>query len=307
MVSEGTTAEVSELVLALLRGAAPERADELAALWRQFALNFDTIQDKPGFDIKGGAFGSVIFTPRTLHQIWLLGFAAWRAFEAYGGILQILPALGLPYDAAMIADLPGQLEAELRFQAAIHDARALNQVHQSEDFEWPAAVPLPSQQSFTSAAEEVTRDVTSIAGAFIFLHEVKHIVLTQSGTDPHEEELACDQFAREFLLENITAYASTSGKPSDRILALRAMAVSVGLFVVLEITPVSSWRESESHPPLRKRWTAFLEPVPLPIDHWFWSFTTSLILAKLRHEHRGPEQLDAADARGLCFEFINLL
>lgn len=107
-MEEAGVPEVSELVLALLRGAIPERSEELAALWRH-ALNFDVIQDKPGFEIKGGGFGSVVFTPRTLHQIWLLGFAAWRAFEAYGGILQALPALGLPYDAGMSGFIPDPL------------------------------------------------------------------------------------------------------------------------------------------------------------------------------------------------------
>ena len=88
---------------------------ELKALWHQYSPQFVLTSDKSGFTMEAGAFSSVIFTHKTLLQIWLLGFASWRAFEAYGGILDFLNKRREPFEPVVIARLPGQASADAAF------------------------------------------------------------------------------------------------------------------------------------------------------------------------------------------------
>lgn len=77
--------DVSKVVDALICGAAPERAADLATLWGT-GENRVRLIDAPGFSIRAG-YGVIQATEITLRQIWLLSFGAWRAIEAYSGII----------------------------------------------------------------------------------------------------------------------------------------------------------------------------------------------------------------------------
>jgi hypothetical protein len=75
--------DVTTLVHEMIVESAPERRPELEDLWRQYSPTFMRASDKPGYQMEGGAFRLILFTGRTTAQIWILGFATWRAFEAY--------------------------------------------------------------------------------------------------------------------------------------------------------------------------------------------------------------------------------
>jgi len=78
-----TEQELTEAVHQLILESAPERRDELENLWNKYSPTFARASDEAGFKMEGGPWGLILFTPRTTGQIWILGFAAWRAFEAY--------------------------------------------------------------------------------------------------------------------------------------------------------------------------------------------------------------------------------
>src|ERR1700690_4015800 len=102
MDAETLTKAIRDLILE----AAPERTMELEKLWDEHAPQFDHASDKPGFQVEGGPFGLIPFTPRTMGQVWMLGVASWRAFEAYCPYLllcnEIVPAA--------MSNAPGQAE-----------------------------------------------------------------------------------------------------------------------------------------------------------------------------------------------------
>jgi len=301
-VSDIETEEI-ERVRCLLIGSAPEREQELLDLWNKYQVNVAAVDDKPGFEMGGGAFQSVLFTPRTLRQVWLLGFAGWRACEAYAGVLWVMASFGLPYNPTELTKVQGQTAAELEFERALTQARGLREAYTESAFSWPRDIPTPDQL-LDSATDEVTRDITCLALAFVFLHELHHVMLAQKNLLAHEEEAACDEFASRFLLDRADEYARTNGKAVEKVRVLRAMGICLGLFVVTEVTARNARSGSQSHPDVADRWLAFLGQVDVPSEHWFWAFTGSLLIAALRVEGKDRAHAAVGSCRGLCLEIV---
>jgi hypothetical protein len=91
-----------------IAAAVPERRADLSTLRHRYCPQFVLSPDRFGFVIEAGAFGAVVYTNKTLLQIWLLGFAAWRAVEAYSDIIRTCAAKGLLFDPPSVAALSGQ-------------------------------------------------------------------------------------------------------------------------------------------------------------------------------------------------------
>src|SRR6516165_1906997 len=89
----------------LISAAAPERLCELASLWEKYSPQFILRSDQPHFTLEV-AFGTVTFTNNSLLQIWLLGFGAWRAVEAYADIIRCCAATGMELDFRSASALP---------------------------------------------------------------------------------------------------------------------------------------------------------------------------------------------------------
>jgi len=83
-------------------------------------------------------FGVIQTTEITFRQIWRLSFAAWRAIEAYSGIIWCLTQAGLPFNWDKVAVLHGQAAADGAFDAALSKASELREGGNLDSFEWPA-------------------------------------------------------------------------------------------------------------------------------------------------------------------------
>ena len=102
----------------------------------------------------------------------------------------------------------------------------------------------------------------------LHLHEVKHLAFAQDEDRPESpiaEEMACDRFAKDFLLSDVPAFARRIEKPTDEVLAKRLAGIAIAVFVMLEITPPDLWSGSGTHPPIAERLTGcgktrFIEP-----------------------------------------------
>jgi hypothetical protein len=136
--------DVSKVLDFLIRGAAPERAAELATLWGTGEKRARLI-DAPGFDI-GAAFGVIQTTEITLRQIWLLSFGAWRAIEAYSGVIALLTTAHVPFNPDEVAASHGQAAADAAFDAVLTKARELRDAIDLDSFSWPPNIPVPFGQ-----------------------------------------------------------------------------------------------------------------------------------------------------------------
>jgi hypothetical protein len=236
--------------------SAPEKKDDLEVIWSEYAPVFHLSPDKPGFSVEGGPYGLVLFTHRTMLQIWLLGFAAWKALYSYSALLAILECTSQPFELASIKSLAGQAEADLEFEDLINIIRHLKEIENMEDFEWPSSIPSPDKFERRGGEDSAIFDLICMSTAYIFLHEVQHIKFmkdTNSPKDPLDEELECDKFARNMLLDNVRAYCQNSGYRLQKVQSKRAIAIALASFVILEITPEKLWGGSRSHPAISLR------------------------------------------------------
>lgn len=172
--------DVSKIVDLLLRGAAPERAGDLAALWGTGADRVH-LTDSGGFDI-GAIFGVIGTTEITLREIWLLSFAAWRAIQAYSGIIWYLGQRERAFIRDEVAAAHGQAEADTDFDTVLAKARELREGGDLDSFAWPKDIPAPAiDNKFDDPQDEAAFNLAWIAGAYIFLHELQHILFQRAG------------------------------------------------------------------------------------------------------------------------------
>jgi Peptidase U49 len=123
-------------------------------------------------------------------------------------------------------------------------------------------------------------DLLCMGAAYCFLHEIKHVMFKSSisAIEPHDEEMQCDAFAREFLLGNIAAYSQESGYDIEAIKTKRAMSIGLTSLLLMVLTPNNQWFGTNSHPPIVDRITALIKYLELSEGNYFWSYLSCIIL-----------------------------
>ena len=297
--------DVTIPVYEMIVESAPERQSELDELWRQYSPTFMRASDKPGYQMEGGAFGMILFTERTAAQMWIIGFAAWRALEAY-----------CPYSFLRIAITPdamaddaGLADAEQAVSDALQKARELKEIQSLKAFAWPD-IPLPGATPPITTKDRAVVDLIKIGTAFSFLHEVQHEIFKTSSDCPEaatKEEYECDKFARDFLLERVSEYSTDTQQDRQGVLNKRIMGILLGAFVILEVTPETRRGGTEKHPPVADRVRKLiLEPNYHASEH-VWVYGCSLLLAKLREEAKLPACISFDNSRALFEQLLALL
>jgi hypothetical protein len=292
----------------LIAATVPERRADLNALWHRYAPQFVRSPDRPGFVMKSAAFDAVVYTNKTLLEIWLLGFAAWRAVKAYADIIRYCAATGSLFDPPSVAALPNQSAVDAAFDRLLAAATELRHTDDLAYFRWPADVPPPGTERF-SVPDKAAHDLVCIATAYVFLHELKHVAFANDGdgpTDPVAEEIACDRFARDFLLSGVPAFAAEIDKPAEEVLAKRLAGIALAAFVVIEVTPPEAWGGSGSHPPLAGRLNEIFATVAISPTGYPWNIGAAFLFAKLRVAGRQVPQMIFADERTLFEQLISL-
>ncbi|MFT3815701.1 MAG: phage exclusion protein Lit family protein [Acidovorax sp.] len=174
----------------LLFGIAPERRDELQALWDELQVEFCLMTDGGGVTLAGGAYRYVHFDHRALRVMWVCAFAAW---ESYAAVHSTLVEDGN-------AVRHGRFRALLRLAIEIRDVpdpKAVSLLGLPE----PGHLPSPDSEPEARAAAELAM----FAAGWAILHEVRYLRHQQEGAacaqdaapqDAWKEELSCDQFHR---------------------------------------------------------------------------------------------------------------
>ncbi len=91
------------IVRTLLRGAVPERADEISSLRSQYGHAVEVAPSTKGVTMNADAT-RIQFDTKTIDLFWLFGFNAWRAIEVYSPALALATIRGMPLDQALNAD-----------------------------------------------------------------------------------------------------------------------------------------------------------------------------------------------------------
>jgi len=302
-----------EAVKRVVLASAPEIAADLKRFWDEYAPYCTLVDDRPGVTLDAGPCGIVRFSHRTMLQFWLLSFASWKALDAYMMILQLTKSADghIRLRTADLDTVPGQPEANADYAEAIARIKHLNQLQDISAFPWPPSVPYPSAaSSLASPPDRAAYDLACIATGFAFLHEMQHIRLRakNSPADPIDEELECDRFARETLLEQTAQYAAANAYSEEAVRIKRSLGIALSLYYGLVLTPATNRRGSKTHPPTARRFLDLLTAIgDLPPGALFWSWLSSVLAAHLKLEGNLPLELDAESDKALCFQLVDVI
>ena len=172
------------IVLHLLRGAVPERANDISSLWRQYGPAVEVVQSTTGVTMNAND-ERIQFNTKTIDFFWLLGFSLWRAIEVYSPAMVVATSCGITLDQALTIDAKrGQYE--LDFKQRIGAAHALLAAEQTGDISWPTDVPRPTahHDSLGDVQHKATFDLVSLALAFTLLHEFQHVMFCADKSAP---------------------------------------------------------------------------------------------------------------------------
>lgn len=239
-------AMVREGMRNLFFGIAPERRDESQTLWDDLQVEFCLLSDEGGVTLAGGAYRYVHFNHRALRVMWVCAFAAW---EGYAAVHSTLVEDGNAVRHGRFRTLL-QLAIEIR-EAPDPEAVSLQGLPE------PGHLPNPALAPEMRAAAELAM----FAAGWAILHEVRHLRHQQEGTSceqdaaPQEawkEEHSCDQFATEFLLQQVDAYCAGSGEPVDLVQRKRRLGIYFAGFALVVLSH-PKWDATDTHPAVQDR------------------------------------------------------
>ena len=291
---------VQELILA----CAPERQKELSLIWQEYGPVFAQARDKRGFSFDAGPYGLILFTLRSMQEMWVLGFAAQHAFYEYSAIV-IWSVLFGSFQPEILS-----LVSTTKYASLLNHLESLRTSPDFYAIAWPNDLPRPEQGKPTDMSGAMTFDLLCMAAAYSFLHEVQHVKFSSgrhAPTSPHEEELLCDEFARAMLLDKIEQYATISGYPLRILKTKRAMSIGLASFFLLVLTPIEAWGGSRSHPPVAQRIQALADSLLLPDTDDFWIYLASLVIAQLRYCEILIRPIKATSVKAFCTSLFALL
>jgi hypothetical protein len=286
--------------------AVPERAAEWRALVDQYSIAFHLMEDRKGITMQARG-RRVEFDSKTMGWLWLLGFAGWQAFRLHGPHVFLQSLTEKPIDAAMRSADEGYASAEAAFESVLYVTRDLAQRDNlNEENGWPEGVPpRHADKSGFDIEQQAAFDMIMIATAYMLLHEVRHVMFNRDGwrPSPSEEEIVCDTFARDFILNEVATYATEAGENAADVISKRAMGVALGAYVVYEFTAPDQRGGGANYPPIADRLDALISNLPLGGGSPFWDFAASLLIAMLLRRDRAIEVPDM-DGRALCAALI---
>lgn len=297
------------MVLNLLRAAAPERADEISALWSRYGPAVEVASGRSGIVMNANRH-RIQFDIKTMEALWLIGFSGWKAIETYTPHVYTATLLGLTIDDVLVRDEQlGAYEMDYRHRIEI----ACSNIHgdDSGPKNWPPDIPQPthSRELLDSTQDKVAFDLRCMATASVFLHEFRHVMYAKDGNAPStlpEEELACDVWARGILTEKLAAYANANEHDFQQVLNKRAMAMALGSLILHVITPEHARWGTNEYPPIADRMDALVNGTNLPDNAHFWTFAASLLVGIMRQSHRSIDIIPDS-ARMLTEELISCL
>jgi hypothetical protein len=277
------------IILHLLRGAVPERAEDISTLWSQYGHAVDVAPSAKDVTMNADAT-RIQFDTKTIDFFWLLGFSSWRAIEVYSPALVLATRTRIPLDQMLDADAE-RGPFELDYRQRIASAQSLIAAKQTADIQWPADIPEPTsdRESLGDVQHMAAFDLVAFALAFSLLHEFRHVMYCADNSAPStlpEEEIACDTYARDFMTSGLAAYSKKHGHNFAEVQQKRAMGIVLAAVIIHAMTPRHALWGNRQYPPIAERLNVMISGYTLPDGSSFWLFTACLLIALMRQENR---------------------
>ena len=277
----------------ILLGAAPEHCSYIQDLWKEYNPEFWLVPDEPCITLRTSR-NKIEISKKTLRTIWLIGFISWKIFSLYGPHSRLSFLFQRNIDDDMLHQDEDYYELKGEFQQLLSVTEKLIESPSLTMVEWPQEVPCPqADKKGLSLEQQATFDIIMIATAYLLLHEMKHVIFNKNSESrpekSSEEEMECDIFARNFLLDSIDKYVSTSNESKEKVLDKRAMGLALGAFILYEITPECGRAGNSDYPHICDRLENLIMATSLEDDSKFWIWTSTLLIAILHRIEPGAE------------------
>lgn len=159
---------------------------------------------------------------------------------------------GQPFDFLELKKIDGQAALDATFDSRMVAVKALGSAPTLDDFEWPSEVPYPKEGIvFRNIEDKAAYDLICMAGAYVFLHEIRHAQLEQCADRPAnvlDEEVESDRYALDMMIGHVSEYSRSSGHRAEMVLAKRLLGAFVAKLVILTLTPKKGWTIDSEHP-----------------------------------------------------------
>jgi hypothetical protein len=246
--------EIQRVAKNLLFGSVPERRKELEEIWHDCDLRFHIVGDTHKgsriiFD--AGLFRDVRFNHRVVRAFWIAGFAAWEGYRAISE-----------------ATDPAQCDL-MRFGELLDHFDEMISADAADECPMPFGIPEPGTfvEKQDNAPYRAAAELATIALGWAFLHEVRHIrhqreftSAPSDGSDPslsRGEEISCDEYATDFIIEKVDDYAKDAGVAPDSVRLKRELAIYFACFAITLLAK-DNWQQSDSHPAVQDRINAIV-------------------------------------------------
>lgn len=277
------------IILNLLRGAVPEKAEELCRLWVKFGHDVEVAPSAKGATMNATS-RRIKFDTKTIDLFWLVGFSVWYAIELYTPAIMVSTCMERTVEDVLNDDHERpQLEADYRQRLSA--IKALLDANGTGEVEWPDDIPMPTDDraGMQNDQERAVFDLVSLALAFALLHELKHVIFSKTGdapTDGAEEEMSCDTWARMTMTSSLAEYARNEECNFADVEQKRATGIALAAIVVHAMTTPSMRWGGDEYPPIAARLTALIDGYGQPSNSNFWLYTACLLVALMREDRR---------------------
>ncbi len=297
------------IILHLLRGPVPERTDEICGLWNRYSAEIEVASNAQGITMNADAKRIRIDT-KTIDYFWLVGFSVWKALEVYLPAVTLSTLKGCTLDEALVIDEDrGALELEYRQRFAsvsrLLETGNLDAISRPEDVPEPTA----DRESLESVEAIAAFDLEVLVLAFTFLHEFRHVMFLSEGNMPStlvEEEIACDNRAREFMTRRLGDYAQANGHEFAEVQQKRAAGIALAAFAIHGATPEHDRWGSSQYLPFGERLTSMMGGFSLPDTFLFWQITACYLVSVAKARNR-PLDIVASSSREMSEELLRYL
>ena len=281
-----------KILFHLMKGAAPERTDEIKSLWKKYNPKVVIADDQKGITMNANK-SRIKFDKKTIDIFWLVGFSGWLAIECYCPL--ILCSVNKNIKISELIQIDEELpEIERAYRERLAAAQSLKDANVFDRKFWPIDIPLPNnnRDQIEDNQYKVAFDLTCLSCGFIIFHEFRHVMLdfdSERPRDRREEELACDVWAREFMTVKIERFAKPNSHKFWEVLQKRSMGFVLAALILDKITPFGEWGGNKCYFSVADRITAILDNTNLSENSHFWVQAASTLLGIIRQKNESVD------------------
>lgn len=303
---------IQDIIHGLINGVIPEKSFNTSALFEKYEPDFNLLEPGNGFKFcvpEDVGKKEIKFGVKELDVLWLIGYAGWKSIETYSPLVELVFRRKCSVEEVVIDDKKLE-EYEMGYKLRIANAQSIISVDQLDERYWPHdLVRRTDDRQALSYQDKAVFDLICIALAFMFLHELRHLMYEVDKNRPEnckDEEQLCDQWAKKYLLDDILKYSSQSGSDYEKVKNKRMMGIALASLILFEVTGEEYRQGAKCYPQIGIRIKKLIGDCNLDDNSTFYFFASCILIGMLRKIHKRVDIIPLTPSE-LLSQLIDLL